>query len=64
MAISVGLQILIFRKGMPIGSSGKKTNGNLMLVGKPEKGSYYTNGVMYVRSLYSRIFIRRIKTEN
>lgn len=47
--------------GTPTGSSGKKTNGNPMLVGKPAKGSYYTNGEACVRSLYSRIFIRRIK---
>ena len=47
--------------GTPTGSSGKKTNGNPMLVGKPIKGSYYTNGKSCVRSLYSRIFIRRIK---
>ncbi len=50
--------------GTPTGSSGKKTNGNPMLVGKPAKGSYYTDGNVCVRSLYSRIFIRRIKNEN
>lgn len=50
--------------GTPTGSTGKKTNGNPMLVGKPAKGSYYTDGNVCVRSLYSRIFIRRIKNEN
>ncbi len=45
--------------GTPTGSSGKKTNGNPMIKGKPKKGNYYQLGDEIVHSLYSRIFIRR-----
>lgn len=48
--------------GTPTGSTGKKTNGNPMLAGKPSSGNYYTNGKEIVRSLYSRIFIKRVNT--
>ena len=48
--------------GTPTGSTGKKTNGNPMLAGKPLSGNYYTNGKEIVRSLYSRIFIKRVNT--
>ena len=44
--------------GSPTGSSGKKTNGNPMLVGKPKKGNYYLDeygNAAY--SLYDRLFI-------
>lgn len=50
--------------GSPTGSSGKKTNGNPMLPGKPKNGNYYVKGSDIVHSLYSRIFIRRCKHEN
>lgn len=45
--------------GTPTGSSGKKTNGNPVMEGIPQKGNYYTNGIRNVYSLYGRIFIRR-----
>lgn len=42
------------------GSSGKKTNGNPVLAGKPKKNNYYVNEAGdCVYSLYARIFIRR-----
>ena len=44
--------------GTPTGSSGKKTNGNPMLVGKPKKGNYYLDeygNAAY--SLYDRLFV-------
>ena len=44
--------------GVETGSSGKKTNGNPVMKGKPIKGNYYTDGKNYVHSLYGRIFIR------
>ena len=47
--------------GTRTGSSGKKTNGNPVLKGKPNKGNYYTNGKESVYSLYGRIFIRNKK---
>lgn len=46
--------------GSLTGSSGKKTNGNPVMAGRPEKGNYYTDGTNCVYSLYGRIFIRRI----
>lgn len=45
------------------GSSGKKTNGNPVLEGKPIKGNYYTNGIRTVHSLYGRVFIKNKKVE-
>lgn len=45
--------------GTMTGSTGKKTNGNPMLSGKPKSGNYYSNGDEFVYSLYSRIFIKR-----
>ena len=56
--------IEVRQDGTPTGSSGKKTNGNPMLKGKPKSGNYYTNGEEIVRSLYSRIFIRRKERGN
>lgn len=50
----------VMQDGTPTGSSGKKTNGNPMLTGKPASGNYYTNGKEIVHSLYSRIFVRRM----
>ena len=47
--------------GTPTGSTGKKTNGNPMLPGKPKSGNYYTNGDDLAYSLYSRVFIIRKK---
>ena len=47
--------------GIPTGSTGKKTNGNPMLPGKPKSGNYYTNGKDFAHSLYSRVFIVRKK---
>ena len=44
--------------GTKTGSSGKKTNGNAVLVGRPKKGNFYTRGNDVVHSLYGRIFIR------
>ena len=49
----------IRQDGTFTGSSGKKTNGNPVMLGKPESGNYYTNGERNVYSLYGRIFIRR-----
>lgn len=49
----------IRQDGTFTGSSGKKTNGNPMLEGKPEKGNYYIDeegNCAY--SLYDRIFIK------
>lgn len=50
----------IRQDGSFTGSSGKKTNGNPMIAGKPKKGNYYIdeNGNC-AYSLYGRIFIRR-----
>lgn len=45
--------------GTPTGSSGKKTNGNPVMSGKPLKGNYYTDGKDFAYSLYGRIFIKR-----
>lgn len=47
--------------GTETGSSGKKTNGNPMLKGRPEKGNYYRKGHEEVYSLYTRLFIRHKK---
>ena len=47
--------------GTKTGSSGKKTNGNPMLSGRPTKNNYYFNGKDYAYSLYGRIFIRNKK---
>lgn len=44
--------------GTKTGSSGKKTNGNAVLAGRPKKGNFYTKGNDVVHSLYGRIFIR------
>jgi len=54
----------ITQEGKFTGSSGKKTNGNPMLSGKPQKGNYYIdeNGNC-AYSLYDRFFIR-IKQES
>ena len=49
----------IRQDGTYTGSSGKRTNGNPVMAGKPAKGNYYTNGTNCVYSLYSRIFIKR-----
>ena len=56
--------IEVTQDGTPTGSTGKKTNGNPMLVGKPKSGNYYVNGQDIVHSLYSRIFIRRCDHED
>ena len=50
----------IRQDGTFTGSTGRKTNGNPMLAGKPKSGNYYIKGEECVHSLYSRIFIRRI----
>lgn len=54
----------ITQEGKFTGSSGKKTNGNPMISGKPQKGNYYIdeNGNC-AYSLYDRFFIR-IKQES
>ena len=45
--------------GTPTGSSGKKTNGNPVLAGNPQKGNYYVNdNGDTAHSLYARIFIK------
>ena len=44
--------------GTKTGSSGKKTNGNPVMKGKPKRGNYYVKGDDIVHSLYGRIFIR------
>ena len=44
--------------GSLTGSSGKKTNGNPVLKGKPVKGNFYVKGKRIVYSLYGRIFIK------
>ena len=44
--------------GSLTGSSGRKTNGNPVMAGVPDKGNYYVNGDNIVYSLYSRIFIK------
>jgi len=44
--------------GSETGSSGKKTNGNPVMKGKPDKGNYFFDGKKYVHSLYARIFIK------
>lgn len=49
----------IRQDGSFTGSSGRKTNGNPMLKGKPTSGNYYIKGSDCVHSLYSRIFIKR-----
>lgn len=45
--------------GTETGSSGRKTNGNPVMKGRPVKGNYYTNGKDFAYSLYGRIFIKR-----
>ena len=47
--------------GSKTGSSGKKTNGNPVMKGRPHKGNFYVKGDDVVHSLYGRIFIRRIR---
>jgi hypothetical protein len=48
----------ITQNGTFTGSSGKKTNGNPMLAGKPKKGNYYIDEHGYCAySLYDRLFI-------
>lgn len=50
--------------GTPTGSSGKKTNGNPMLLGKNGKKNYYINREgKIVHSLYDRLFIKNKKVE-
>lgn len=52
----------IQQNGKLTGSSGKKTNGNPMLKGKPNKGNYYINeNGECAYSLYDRFFIKLIK---
>ena len=51
----------IRQDGTETGSSGKKTNGNPMLKGRPDKGNYYRKGNEEVYSLYTRLFIRHKK---
>lgn len=47
--------------GSETGSSGKKTNGNPVMKGKPKKkGNYFYNGSETVHSLYARVFIRNL----
>jgi len=46
------------QNGNLTGSSGKKTNGNAVMKGKPTKGNYFQKGDEFVHSLYGRIFIR------
>ena len=49
----------IRQNGSFTGSTGKKTNGNPMLAGKPKKGNYYINDSGdCAYSLYGRIFIK------
>lgn len=47
--------------GTKTGSSGKKTNGNPVMKGKPKSSNYFTNGSEIVHSLYARIFIKNKK---
>ena len=47
--------------GSLTGCSGRKTNGNPVMQGRPQKGNYYVNGKEIVHSLYARIFIRNRK---
>jgi hypothetical protein len=44
--------------GSQTGSSGRKTNGNPVIKGRPDSGNYFVNGKDIVHSLYGRIFIR------
>lgn len=44
--------------GTLTGSSGKKTNGNPVMSGMPDKNNYFQKDDEIVHSLYSRIFIR------
>lgn len=48
------------------GSTGRKTNGNPVLKGKPAKGNYFFNAETneYIFSAYARILIRRRKDED
>lgn len=48
------------------GSTGRKTNGNPVLKGKPAKGNYFFNAETneYIFSAYARILIRRRKSED
>jgi len=47
------------QEGTTTGSSGKKTNENANLVGKPAKGNYFMNSCgKCVYSAYSRLFIK------
>lgn len=53
----------IKQDGIYTGSSGKKTNGNPVMLGKPSKNNYYINkDGRCVHSLYARIFIKRKDT--
>jgi hypothetical protein len=48
----------IRQNGSFTGSSGKKTNGNPMIEGKPKKGNYYIDELgNCAYSLYDRLFI-------
>jgi hypothetical protein len=49
--------------GTLTGSSGKKTNGNPVLKGRPNEGNYYVKGKKIVYSLYGRIFIKNKKLQ-
>lgn len=52
--------------GEETGSSGRKTNGNPVMEGKPKRGNYYLNKDTgkIVHSLYGRIFIQRKDHQN
>lgn len=45
--------------GSKTGSSGKKINGNPVLIGKPDKGNYFVFDAEIVYSKYARIFIKK-----
>lgn len=47
------------QNGEETGANGGKIYGNPVLVGKPDKGNYFTDGTNCVYSTYARIFIRR-----
>lgn len=51
----------IRQDGTFTGSSGRKTNGNPVLLGKPQKGNYYINeNKECVYSAYARILIKKL----
>ena len=47
------------QNGEETGANGGKIYGNPVLVGKPDKGNYFTDGTNCVYSTYARIFIQR-----